>query len=945
MRKENKSIRYSNKYRKQLFVYGFFTFLFTISPCFSQEINYLEEQEYTSKKASGQLNPFEFLSPASDQQIPVFTQESTSNQRASGCTGFVEDIGPAYVMNWNTDDGSAPLINLPFTFCFFGDSYTSVFMNNNGNISFLAPNSSFNPFAFPSNINRIIAGFWADFDFGQCGTMHTNITATAAIFTWKDVGYYDEKCDKKNTLQIIITDGTDPLIDNGNVAIHYGDMNWTTGDASQGTDGFGGIPASCGANRGNNIDYFQIGFFDHTGSDYDGPAGQPDGIDWLDDRSFYFDFCSSNGNIAPIPVYTDNCFPFPLCSVGDTLLMEFPFISPENNQVCSVTFDAPTLSNVEIVSSVVDFTGVLTIKIPGDNQIFGLHSITITGTDNAPIPASTSITFQIDIFDGDTVIPIVPQLTFQNGCAPITLALDDSTFSSYSWSTGGDQFTETLFDPINGNISVTVERQGCKVKIDTVVNVPPTPFFHFEGDFVYCFGEPYTSLSLSDSIVVGNIEWNTVINNTSDLYYTAYLSEGEYPIKLWDPTNTCANDTVITIGQFDVLSIVKPFFACDSNFVMTGNTGGSNEGYWSTNDMEITILSMDSLNTNCYISSIGSYEMVYHDTFCNQNDTLPVIYSDKPYFSFEPFDTICKTGTLSIEITDSLVMNWVNWEMGVLPNSTQYYYGLTVGDHHIQIENQYGCQNDTVIHIDSFDSPDLIHSGLVCGDTFSFVGSQGFEQGYWSVNSTDGFVSFENGSRLSTLITVSDYGSYFFEYSDSLCGEKDTIQIQFLPYPKGTIIEEPFCDGINQYIIFQNDVEESDCVLLWNTGDTLPSIIANDEGIYYLSISNACGIFHDSAYIVNIGCAITVPNVFTPNEDQINDFFELVNIGSFFTNFTFTIFNRWGTEIISFDQPTFQWNGKDKNNVKLADGVYYYQLEIQSGTQRKTQSGFFHLVD
>ncbi|GEM_PF-5447047 len=195
----------SIKNRTQIFVYGFLLFLFPFSFCFSQNIQYLQEQDYTFKKQNGQLNSFDFLQPNSEILIPIFEPETNPkqpNQKASGCGGFVQDIGPAYVMTWNTDDGSAPIINLPFTFCFFGDNYTSLYMNNNGNISFLSPNSSFNAYAFPSNINRIIAGFWSDFDFGSCGTMHTNISPTSAVFTWKDVGYYNEKCDKKTPYKL-----------------------------------------------------------------------------------------------------------------------------------------------------------------------------------------------------------------------------------------------------------------------------------------------------------------------------------------------------------------------------------------------------------------------------------------------------------------------------------------------------------------------------------------------------------------------------------------------------------------------------------------------------------------------------------------------------------------------------------------------------------------------
>src|SRR4051794_19221029 len=45
-----------------------------------------------------------------------------------------------------TDDGSSSEVALPFTLGFFGQNFTSVFVNNNGNVTFGAPLGEFTPF-------------------------------------------------------------------------------------------------------------------------------------------------------------------------------------------------------------------------------------------------------------------------------------------------------------------------------------------------------------------------------------------------------------------------------------------------------------------------------------------------------------------------------------------------------------------------------------------------------------------------------------------------------------------------------------------------------------------------------------------------------------------------------------------------------------------------------
>jgi len=121
------------------------------------------------------------------------------------------------------------------------------------------------------------------------------VTATHAIIIWNSVGYFQQHGDKRNTFEVVFTDGTDPLIGVGNnVALSYADMQWTTGDASNGTNGFGGVPATVGVNRGDGIDYALVGRFDHAGNDYDGAGGNNDGVDFLDGKYYAFDACTEN---------------------------------------------------------------------------------------------------------------------------------------------------------------------------------------------------------------------------------------------------------------------------------------------------------------------------------------------------------------------------------------------------------------------------------------------------------------------------------------------------------------------------------------------------------------------------------------------------------------------------------------------------------------------------
>lgn len=110
-----------------------------------------------------------------------------------------------------------------------------------------------------------------------------------------------------------------------------------------------------------------------------------------------------------------------------------------------------------------------------------------------------------------------------------------------------------------------------------------------------------------------------------------------------------------------------------------------------------------------------------------------------------------------------------------------------------------------------------------------------------------------------------------------------------------------------------------------------------EEGTYYVRFvgSNADGTCeaYGETYTVAIGSSeLRIPNAFTPNDDGINDEWK-VGYRSLLS-FHCTIFDRYGTQIISFDDPTKGWDGKYKGKL-VKPGVYFYVIEA-TGADGKT---------
>lgn len=190
-----------------------------------------------------------------------------------GSAGFGENVVE------RGDDNSTEAITITETFGgmlnFFGRGYSRIYINNNGNISFGQPLSSFTPSAFAPTTEAggvaypLIAPFWADVDTraetapGQSpgGTSSganqvwydldaENHTLTV---TWDDVGVfpYDnaETASQKNAFQLRIIGQ-----EGGNFAIEYRyeNIEWTVGTAS------GEMHARGGFSAGDDKNYFEL---------------------------------------------------------------------------------------------------------------------------------------------------------------------------------------------------------------------------------------------------------------------------------------------------------------------------------------------------------------------------------------------------------------------------------------------------------------------------------------------------------------------------------------------------------------------------------------------------------------------------------------------------------------------------------------------------------------
>jgi len=87
-----------------------------------------------------------------------------------------------------------------------------------------------------------------------------------------------------------------------------------------------------------------------------------------------------------------------------------------------------------------------------------------------------------------------------------------------------------------------------------------------------------------------------------------------------------------------------------------------------------------------------------------------------------------------------------------------------------------------------------------------------------------------------------------------------------------------------------------------------------------------------SSVFVKVYKKITIPNTFSPNNDGIND---LWNIDALITypDCILTVFDRYGQQVYRSIGYNTSWDGKYNGQI-LPSGTYYYVLDLKNNTPK-----------
>ncbi len=480
-----------------------------------------------------------------------------------------------------------------------------------------------------------------------------------------------------------------------------------------------------------------------------------------------------------------------------------------------------------------------------------------------------------------------------------------------------------------------------------IVNPNPTANFSFtevcQGDSTHLTGSGTVA---SGSIVSyawelnGDAQYNDA---TGASIYNEFINAGNYQVGLRVTTNKgCSTDTV-------GLVVIAPIPYTNYSF----------DGACTNTAISFTNLSFSGVGTMSYTWNFG-------DTTATSNVVNPTHIYDSPgehtitligISSYGCSDTtsqnIIINGTPISEFTADDVCLWQETEFNnsAKPNGSvieSYYWNFDDGGESVETNpvhlytqpgtytvmlvtySTQGCIDTVEVDVNVWANP-VANIVAASATEFCIGGSVTL-----TIDPGNANVLWSNAADANS-ITVDASGSYnVLLYDEHGCKDRDTIVVTVYQLPvvvagPDTSISAGFstqlwATGAQDYVWTPSDYLDQTNIAE-PTSTPLQTITYTATGTDQYGCVNS----DEVTVTVNYDYTLVTYNLFSPNSDGVNDFFEVMNL-QLYPDCEVIVYNRLGSPVFSSMGYQNNWNGTF-NGEPLPDATYYYVIKC-TGTEK-----------
>ena len=431
----------------------------------------------------------------------------------------------------------------------------------------------------------------------------------------------------------------------------------------------------------------------------------------------------------------------------------------------------------------------------------------------------------------------------------------------------------------------------------------------------YLTTTPPISFSLNSSL--GNYNLGSLWFNVG--YMTEPTSELLAPGSFYYQNNTLSglrdDSNNPFVDSTDALCDIKTFIANNSNtFTLSASLSPVGANY-----INAFVL---AYSTPCPVSSLK--DTIYRYTICRgkSQNLVPAIATNPNY-------------TYSWYATDSSLAGVSSPSVAVSPTASTTYY---------QYIDSAGCRQVQRFSVGVIELPmfgTFVTDSAICGGT----------AGSLTINPNIPYVppyyqySLNGGlHQTNNVFTGLSSGNYTANLSDNRgCSIAQTFTIGQSNPVHAAFSLNPDTVCIDKIVNFANKSTGNNqniwCINRDSLYEQSPQYTFADTGKYKITLIayNTLRLCSDTAYknITIVLCppdSLVVPNIFSPNGDGINDYWQVRVIGyeNNINSYQCTIYDRWGLKVFASNNINGGWTGRTTSGEPCPEGTYFYVLSYEA---------------
>jgi len=447
------------------------------------------------------------------------------------------------------------------------------------------------------------------------------------------------------------------------------------------------------------------------------------------------------------------------------------------------------------------------------------------------------------------------------------------------------------------------------------------------GNKYVCLGD---SLELDAGFGKDSYEWST--GDTTQ--FISVFEQGEY----WVVTvkDGCTNtDTVLVAEDNPTITLGPDTLLCGTPSIILSPGPGFVSYVWQDNS---GLSQFNATEDGIYSVEVTTL------TGCSATDSVEVNFSAlPPQLTITSISPLCEGEDL--EISASGASGTIQWTG---PNSYNSSAAAdTFFDAQINLSGTYSvvqfstdCASipSTVnVVVNENPVPNITGDTLICEGEVStlFASPGGFATNSWSNDSTTSSIN-AIGGNYSVVVT-----------NQSGCSGIDSLTI-YLTEPVADFTTDVGYTVLLAVPVAFTDSSASPAITpitsyFWDFGDgntsteTSPVHAYADTGTYIVThvVVNTEDCLDTITKTIKVFSELIIPDSFSPNGDNVNDFFVIQNLEAYKTP-VLTIFNRWGRIVYKSDNYQNDWSGDN-----VTDGTYFYVLIVEDASPKDYKGTVF----